>query len=251
MSSLEREEFFAGIKAELPIVLGVVPFGMIYGVVAVAAGLPASLAQAMSSIVFAGSAQFVAADLFAAGVPSVVLLLTTFIINLRHLFYSASLAPYVNWLPLRWKLMLAYLLTDEAYAVTILRFTENPANPTIRHWYFLGAGLTLWVSWQLSTALGIFLGAAIPAGWSLDFALVVTFIGLVIPMLRDRPHVAAAIVAGFVAVATAMWPYKLGLFAATFAGILTGTLFENFQGGKRNYGREGGTRPVDLSEEGQ
>lgn len=230
----KRSEFLAGIKAELPIVLGVVPFGMIYGVVAIAAGLPPILAQAMSAVVFAGSAQFIAADLFAGGALPVVLLLTTLIVNLRHLFYSASLAPYVNQLPLRWRLILAYLLTDEAYAVTIVRFSENNPHSTVRHWFFFGAGITLWTSWQLSTALGIFLGAAVPANWSLDFALAVTFIGLVIPMLRDRPHIAAALVAGFIAVATFSWPYKLGLIAATLAGIITGIFFENVGGHKRN-----------------
>lgn len=226
MTLLPRDEFLAGVRAELPILLGVVPFGLIFGAVAVSAGLPASLAQAMSSVIFAGSAQFIAAELMAVGTPAVVLLMTTFIVNLRHLLYSASLAPHVNKLPLGWKMLLAYLLTDEAYAVTIIHYNEARTPATTRHWFFLGSGLALWTTWQATTAIGIFLGASIPASWSLDFALALTFIGLVVPTLRDRPQVAAALTAGIVAVLAAAWPYKLGLIAAAVAGILIGTAME-------------------------
>jgi 4-azaleucine resistance transporter AzlC len=228
MSSPQRQEFLAGARAELPIVVGVVPFGMIFGAVAVAA-LPPALALSMSSVIFAGSAQFIGAQLFAGGAPAVVLLTTTFVVNLRHLLYSASLAPHVRHLPARWRLPLAYLLTDEAYAVTILHYTEDDlpaARRDQRHWFYLGAGLTLWVSWQTSTALGILLGAAIPASWSLDFALALTFIGMIVPTLRDRPHVGAALSAGLVAVLTAGWAYRLGLMAAALVGILAGVLLE-------------------------
>jgi 4-azaleucine resistance transporter AzlC len=223
----QRAEFLAGVRAELPIILGVFPFGMIFGAIAATAGLPAPLAQSMSSIIFAGSAQFIAAQLIAAGTPALVLLSTTFIVNLRHVLYSASLAPYVRHLPLRWRLILAYLLTDEAYAVTVIHYADEDSLPGDKHWFFLAAGLALWVSWQISTALGILLGARIPAIWSLDYALAVTFIGIVTPTLRDRPHVGAAIAAGIVAVVTATWPYKLGLMAAALVGILVGVALES------------------------
>lgn len=227
MTPSPRQEFWAGVRAELPILLGVIPFGLIFGAVAVSGGLPAPLAQAMSSVIFAGSAQFIAAELMAVGTPAFVLLMTTFIVNLRHLLYSASLAPHVNKLPLRWKMLLAYLLTDEAYAVTIIHYNEGLTPAATRHWFFLGSGLALWTTWQATTAIGIFLGTSIPAGWSLDFALALTFIGLVVPTLRDRPHVAAALTAGVVAVLAAAWPYKLGLIAAALAGILVGTGLES------------------------
>lgn len=229
MRTLIRDEFLAGVRAELPIVVGVAPFGMIFGAVAVAAGLPASLAQAMSSVIFAGSAQFIAAELIAVGTPAIVLLTTTFIVNLRHLLYSASLAPYVRLLPLRWKLVLAYLLTDEAYAVTIIHYSDSDSPPPIRHWFFLGAGLALWSVWQATTALGIILGARIPPGWSLDFALPLTFLGIVVPTLRDRPHVGAALAAGIVAVVAAGLPYNLGLIAAALVGILVGVALEGIE----------------------
>ncbi len=224
-----REQFLAGVRAELPILLGVAPFGLIFGAIAIAAGLPATLAQAMSAVIFAGSAQFIAAELIAVGTPALVLLTTTLIVNLRHLLYSASLAPHVRALPLRWKMLLAYLLTDEAYAVTIIHYTESDSPPATRHWFFLGAGLGLWTTWQLSTAVGIFLGAAIPASWSLDFALALTFTGIVVPTLRDRPHVGAALSAGLVAVLAAAWPFKLGLMAAALTGIVVGVVLEGWQ----------------------
>src|SRR5512135_530708 len=174
-----RSEFTAGVKAELPILLGVLPFGLIYGVLASGAGLPASLAQAMSSIVFAGSAQFIAAQLIGAGAPALVLILTTLVVNLRHMLYSASVAPYIKHLRPRWKWLLAYLLTDEAYAVTILHYQESESALAHKHWYFLGAGLALWSTWQLSTIVGVLAGAQVPESWALDFTLALTFIALV------------------------------------------------------------------------
>ena len=203
----------------------------------------------MSSIVFAGSLQFVATQLFATGAPGVVLLLTTFIVNLRHMLYSASLAPYLHKLPARWKWLLAYLLTDEAYAPTILHYQQTEANhrgtesteavislsdPHIRgegsdavtsdsrHWFLLGAGLALWSVWQVSTAVGIFLGAQVPPSWALDFTLALTFIALLVPALTDPPSVAAALSAGIVALVGAGWPYKLGLVTAALVGIAVG-----------------------------
>lgn len=219
------EEFLAGVKAELPITLGVIPFGMIYGILALGAGLPMSVAQAMSAIIFAGSSQFVAAQLFSLSTQGIVIVATVGIINLRHLLYSASIAPHLNGLSSKWKYLLAYLLTDEAYAITITRFKEDSTTLN-RHWFFLGAGLTLWLSWQLSTAAGIFLGTAVPAGWSLDFTLALTFIALVMPALKDRASLGAALTAGMISALIFSAPYKLGLFLASVGGILVGLWLE-------------------------
>ncbi len=217
-----------GMRAELPILLGVLPFGMIYGVLALQAGLSPALAMAMSSIVFAGSSQFIGTQLMATGAGGLVIVATTFVVNLRHALYSASVAPFIKHLPLRWKMLLAYLLTDEAYAVTITRFTRPDGSPPLnKHWYYFGAGLTLWSSWQLSTAIGIFVGQLIPESWSLDFTLALTFIALVVPNLKDRASVAAAVSAGIMAAFSYTWPYKLGLFAAALTGIVMGMVVEN------------------------
>lgn len=221
-----RHELWAGIQTELPIALGVMPFGLIYGVLALAAGLPPAAAQAMSAIVFAGSAQFIGVQLIGAGAITAILWLTTGIVNLRHMLYSASLAPHLQTLPTRWRWLLAYLLTDEAYVMTILHYNDGQSTSVYKHWFFLGAGLTLWSCWQVSTAAGIFLGAQVPPSWSLDFTLALTFIGLVMPALAKKPHLAAALAAGLVAILTYAWPYKLGLMAAACTGILVGLSVE-------------------------
>lgn len=220
-----RSEFLFGIRDELPILSGVLPFGMIYGVSAISVGIPASIAQAMSCIVFAGSAQFVITQLIAAGTPSPVVILTAFIVNIRHILYSASIAPYTRKLHPLWKLLLAYLLTDEAYAVTISHY-QKTGDDEQKHWYFLGAGLALWTTWQLSTAAGIFLGGQIPAGWSLDFAATLTFIALVVPALKDRASTAAALTAALAALLANTLPLKLGIAIAALAGIAVGFTME-------------------------
>ena len=221
----KRSEFFNGIKDILPILLGVLPFGLIYGVSARSAGLPVIAAQAMSFVVFAGSAQFVTVQLISAGIPVSIIILTACLLNLRHALYSASLAPYVKQLPRRWKALLAYVLTDEAYAVTIIHYRQS-GDIDYKHWYFLGAGLTLWTVWQISTAIGIVLGANVPASWSLDFTLPLTFIALVIPSLKTRAEWIAGATAGVVAVLAAGLPLNLGLLVATLTGMAIGLSLE-------------------------
>jgi len=187
-----------GVRAELPILIGVLPFGMIYGVLAIDVGIPSVAAQSMSAIVFAGSSQFLATQLIHLQTPALVVILSIFVVNLRHALYSASLAPYLQPLRPAWKLLLGYLLTDEAYAVTIAHYQSVPVrSPDYRHWYFLGSGLALWSTWQISTYAGIYLGAVVPASWSLDFTLLCY--GL---------------------------PYKLGLIIAACVGILVGVWAE-------------------------
>jgi 4-azaleucine resistance transporter AzlC len=214
-----------GVEAEFPLLVGVFPFGMIYGAAALRAGLTPALAQSMSSIVFAGSAQFLTAQLIHEAAPPLVIVLTIGIVNLRHVLYSASVAPYVRHLSMRWKSLLAYLLTDEAYAAVIVHYEKAGITPT-GHWFFLGAGASLWLTWQVSTALGILLGAIIPETWPLAFALPLTFIAMLVPMLRNRAMVAAALSAGAVALLAAGLPYQLGLVLAAVAGIGVGVLME-------------------------
>jgi 4-azaleucine resistance transporter AzlC len=220
-----NQAFLNGVRAEFPLLIGVFPFGMIYGVLALNAGLSKAASQAMSSMVFAGSSQFIAAQLIHESVPGLVIVLTIAVVNLRHMLYSASVAPYLKNLPIGWKHALAYLLTDEAYAVTITNYETNDEKPN-GHWFFLGAGLALWTTWQFSTAAGIMLGTALPPQWPLDFALPLTFIALVMPALKDRPAVAAALSAGAVALLAYNLPYKLGLIIAALFGILIGMLLE-------------------------
>lgn len=221
----QMKNLWAGVRAEIPLLIGVFPFGLIYGALALNAGLSSAAAQAMSSIVFAGSAQFITTQLVHELAPTFVIVLTIAVVNLRHMLYSASLAPYLAALSTRWKMLLSYLLTDEAYAPTIIHY-EQEGITSQGHWFLLGAGTSLWINWQISTALGIFLGAAIPESWSLDFALPLTFIAMVVPVLKDRPAIAAALSAGVVALITFSLPYKLGLILAALVGIIVGTVLE-------------------------
>lgn len=228
--------FWAGVRAELPLMVGVLPFGLIYGITATAAGMPAWAAQSMSFIILGGSAQFVVAQLFAVNTPALVIVVTVFVINLRHALYSASLVPYFESLRLAWRALLAYLLTDEAYVVAITDYQQQPALAH-KAWYLFGAGATLWTGWQITTAMGIFLGASVPAAWPLDFALPLTFIALVVPLLRDRAGVAAAVVAGLVALLAVGLPFKLGLLVAALFGMVAGLMVEQRGGAIRRMRR--------------
>ncbi|GAB4474559.1 MAG: AzlC family ABC transporter permease [Anaerolineales bacterium] len=197
---------------------------MIYGVLALAAGIPPAAAQAMSAIVFAGSAQFITTQLYAS-TPMLLTVLTIFVVNLRHLLYSASVAPYLQRLPVGWKFLLAYLLTDEAYAVVIADYQRNENPFPGSAGFFLGAGLALWSTWQASTAVGVFFGANLPQNWSIDFTLALTFIAIIVPTLKDRSLIATAAIAALTAILSAGLPYKLGLLLAALLGILGGYWF--------------------------
>ncbi len=225
---LRLKEFLAGCRDEAPLQLGVIPFGMLYGIGAVAAGMPVWLAQLTSMVVFAGAAQLVIVQMLSAAAGALPIGLTAALLNLRHLLYSASVAGHVRHLPRRWRVVLAYLLTDEAYAVAILRYTrpaaadQEQAEPDLRHWYFLGCGLTLWGCWQLSTALGIAFGARIPPEWDIDFAVPLTFIALLTLLVKERAGQAAALVAALAVLALAALPFRLGLVLAIVLGLLAG-----------------------------
>ena len=225
MDKTASQQFFSGVRDELPILLGVIPFGMIYGVLALSAGLNPFDAQAMSSVIFAGSAQFITTQLIRTGTPALVIIITGFVVNLRHALYSASMAPYLRKLSAGWKVLLSYLLTDEAYAVAVIHYQREGVTPN-SHWYFFGAGLALWSSWQVSTAVGIFLGAQVPESWGLDFTLPLTFIALVVPALKDKAGIVTAVAASLGALLFFGLPYKLGLIAAALVAISAGMWME-------------------------
>jgi len=222
-------EFAAGVRAQLPLLLGVTPFGLAYGAYAADAGIPAGLAQAMSAIVFGGASQFVGVRQMAGDVPGIVIVLTTLLVNSRHMLYSASLAPFVEHLPPRWRWLLAYLLTDEAYATAVVRYRQ-PGAALHAHWFFFGTALALWVAWQIATAFGVFLGSAVPEEWSLGFSLPLTFIAIVIPTLRDRPALAAAVVAGTVATIGFRWEYGTNVLAPALAGLAAAMIVATVRG---------------------
>lgn len=217
-------EFLRGLRDQLPILLGVVPFGLIFGALARNAGIPTIESQAFSLLIFAGSSQFIAASLVAEGTPAVIIVLTIWLVNLRHMLYSASLAPHLKRLSRGWKVTLSWLLTDEAFVMASVRYRQpDRGHP---HWYFLGTGLTLWTSWQISTALGIRLGSVLPGTSLLDFALPLTFIALLIPSLSEGASLATAVIAGSLALILSTLPYKLGLVIAVVVSVGVGVWWE-------------------------
>lgn len=218
-----RETFTAGATAVAPMLPGVAPFGMVAGLTAVGTGLDPAQAMAMSLLIFAGASQLATLQLVAEGAVPAVILLTVFTINLRFAMYSASLAPYFQQLGAGWRAALAYVLVDQNYALSIHRFTQGRGDRH-GHWFYLGAGVLLWLTWQASTAVGVFMGARVPRDWSLDFAIPLVFMVLLVPALRDRAHVVAALVGGLVATLAGAAPMHLGLVIGALSGIGAGTL---------------------------
>ncbi len=221
-------EFWNGCRAITPLVVGAVPFGIIFGTLAASSGLSFWGALAMSVFVFAGSSQFIALGLLSSGTALPLIILTTFVVNLRHLLYAVSLVPHVKHLPQSWKLPIGFWLTDEAFAVAIGRYNQPDASP-YKHWYYLGAALFMYLNWQLCTWVGLTVGQSIPnaASWGLDFAMSATFIGMVIPYLINRPMMAAVCVAGLVSLLAHGLPNQFGLMLAAVAGILAGIVAES------------------------
>jgi 4-azaleucine resistance transporter AzlC len=207
--------------------LGAAPFGIIFGTLAVPSGLSATGALAMSVFVFAGSSQFIALTLLAGGAGLAVIVLTTFVVNLRHALYSATLLPHVAGLRQRWRIPLAFWLTDETFAVVQHRYGAPDASP-LKHWYYLGSCLAMYGNWFLCTGAGVLLGRSIPRleHLGLEFAMAATFTGIVVPMLKQRPMVGAAFTAAVVALACHGLPYKLELMLAALAGVLVGVVLD-------------------------
>jgi predicted branched-subunit amino acid permease len=204
-----------------PALIGVVPFGVVTGVVSIAGGLTPLEALVMSVVTFSGIVQLVAVQLHAAGAPLVVILATVAVLSLRLVMYSVGLAPWLGHLPLRWKSAVAYLLTDHAYALSVVEFTHHPQRAN-KHWYLLGTGVLAWVVWQGSVVVGVFVGARVPAHWSLDFAFALTFLALLRQVVVDRPTLAAALVGGGATLVTYVMPFQLGLVTAGAVGIAAG-----------------------------
>jgi 4-azaleucine resistance transporter AzlC len=219
--------FVSGTKAIVPVLIALIPFAVAFGATAVGNGLSSLEALAMSVFVFAGAAQLAAIPLLSAGASVAIIVLTVLIVNLRMTLYSASLAPHFRQLPIGWKGLLSYLLTDQAYAATITRFDDGETEEPDKRWYYLGVALAIWVTWQAATMLGVFLGAWASEGWSLDFVLPLTFIALAVPAIKDRATTAAALSAGGAAVLAATLPLNLGLIVAASVGVLGGLFAES------------------------
>ena len=176
--------FKQGVLEELPLQLGVFPFGIIYGIMAIESGLTPMQAFLMSSIIFGGASQIAFVQLISNATPFGVIITTVGAINSRHFLYSISMMDFLKNLSIKWRIGLAYLLTDEAYAISIRRFINEP-NKSFIHYHLLGTGITLFLSWQISTLTGILLGGDLPQFLDLQFIIPLTFIAIIVPMIRS------------------------------------------------------------------
>jgi 4-azaleucine resistance transporter AzlC len=223
--STRFSSFAAGARDTLPMLVGAAPFGIIFGTLVTAGPLAAWQGQLMSLSVYAGSSQFIATGLVAGHAGMLVIWLTTFIVNLRHMLYAATLLPHIAHLPAHWRWALGFFLTDETFAVMNGYYSRHPRAP-LGHWYFLGSCLAMYCNWQAWTLVGLSFGAVFPQlqTLGLDFAMVATFIAIVVPQLGRMPRLAAALAAGAFAFLLRDLPYKLGLMSAVLIGVAVGML---------------------------
>jgi predicted branched-subunit amino acid permease len=216
----------AGAAAAVPMLVGVVPFGLVAGAAPVSRGLGGWAAVGLSTVVFAGASQLAIVDVLGRGGSALVAILAAWTINLRMVLYSASLAPYLGHESTRRRLGAAYLLVDQVYALSIARWAAD-GDAERRLPYFLGAGVMLWSAWQAATIAGVLVGAAVPDDVPLDFAVPLVFLVLLVPVLTDRPAVVAAVAGGAAAVVAAeAGAGPLSTVVGAAAGIAAGTLVD-------------------------
>lgn len=213
------QSFVEGVKASLSILLGVVPFGLICGAVCVASGMSVWGAIGLSIFVFAGASQLIAAQVLADGGFVGVAIVAALVINLRMLLYSASLLPHFKGTGFRGRALYSYLMTDQAFSVSINRFLDTASVEVNKPMYYLGSASLMWGAFNISTAVGAMLGPIIPEELGLEFVIPLTFIALVVPRLKDRPSLLAAVVAGLVAYFARDFAYSSGLLLAAVSGV--------------------------------
>lgn len=220
MSTDHKPAWLVGVMRTVPIVLGYLPIGLTFGVLAQQAGLSAFNALMMSLLVYAGSSQLIAAGLFAADAPVSSIILTTFVVNLRHMLLSAAVAPFLK----RWRktelAAFAYQLTDETFAVHSAQFaSDTPAKPAI-----FATNVTAQAAWISGTGLGITLGQFItdvkPLG--LDYVLPAMFIALLVLQIKDQVQIGVAIITGALSVLLLMT--GVGRWNVIFATVIGATL---------------------------
>jgi 4-azaleucine resistance transporter AzlC len=221
--------FFLGARDTLPLIIAAVPFAIVYGALAISQGLSEWMVIGMSVFVFAGASQFVAVTLLASATLLPVILFTVFIVNLRHMLYAASLMPQLAKVSQWLRIPMAFWLTDETYAVVSNRFSHGSKQGLSDAQFtpfYLGSGIAMYSSWVFFSWIGITLGQQIPdiTKWGLDIAMVVAFVGIVVPHLKSRADWACALTAGFSALLSHDWPHQTGLLFSSFVAIAVGVL---------------------------
>lgn len=227
MATTTGKTFLRGVRDGAPFLIVIGPFAMLFGVVATEAGLGLVETMGFSLLVIAGAAQFAAVQLMVEDAPTLIVLATALAVNLRMAMYSAALVPHLGSVPLWQRAVVAYFLVDQTYAASIAEYERRP-DMSVREKlaYFLGVLSPVCPLWYVFTLVGALAGEAIPEAYALDFALPITFLALIAPMLRTPAHVAAAVTSVCVALALAWMPAGVGLLLAAAAAMAVGAAVE-------------------------
>ena len=212
--------FLKGIIDVSPLMIPVVPFGLIFGILAIDIGFSPLATMGMSLIIFGGASQIVLLQLFSGGASSLVIISSVGAVNSRHLLYGAVVSEHVSDLKLIWKIIISYFLIDQAFAISNEYLKKNKDRN--RYFHLVGGGATCWVIWQSTTLLGIVLGASIPEKLGLSFAVPLTFLALLVNDFRKFINVIVIIISGTVATLGYNYvPFKAYVIVAALAGLLT------------------------------
>lgn len=226
-SSSVKSAYLAGFRDGAPFILVIVPFSMLFGVLATEAGLSVFETLSFSVVVIAGAAQFTALQLMGENAPTFVVIASALAVNLRMAMYSASLTPHIGAAPLWQRALAAYFTVDQSYAISITKYETAPDMlPAEKIAYFFGTVTPVCPMWWIFTLVGALIGEAIPASFALDFAVPITFLAIIAPALRTRAHVAAATTAAFLSLLLVSVPYNLGILLAGLGGMMIGAQVE-------------------------
>jgi len=215
--------FWRGSVDVLPLMIPVVPFGIIFGAIGIELGFGPYLTYATSIIIFSGASQIVILQLLSAGATSLVAITSSSVVSTRHLLYGAVVSQHLNHLSIYWKIGLSYLLTDQAFAVSNEYFKKNNSN-TNKHYHLVGSGFTLWFIWQLTTIIGIILGSIVPEELGLTFTIPLTFLALLVNYLRNLDHLIVIIISGVSSIIFFESPFKSYIILSSIIALFGATL---------------------------
>jgi predicted branched-subunit amino acid permease len=226
--SKKTENLLKGFYDVSPLLLPVVPFGIIFGAIGIELGFGPYITYATSIIIFSGASQIVFFQLLSNGASSLIAITSSSVVSTRHLLYGAVVAQYLSKLSLIWKIFLSYLLTDQAFAVSQEFFKKN-SNDEYKHYHLLGAGLTLWIVWQLTTVIGILLGSIVPEELGLSFTIPLTFLALLINYFRKIDHLIVIFLSGLSSILFYEAPLKSYIILSCVISLFIIFLINKFQ----------------------
>ena len=226
--SKKTENLLKGFYDVSPLLLPVVPFGIIFGAIGIELGFGPYITYATSIIIFSGASQIVFFQLLSNGASSLIAITSSSVVSTRHLLYGAVVAQYLSKLSLIWKIFLSYLLTDQAFAVSQEFFKKN-SNDEYKHYHLLGAGLTLWIVWQLTTVIGILLGSIVPEELGLSFTIPLTFLALLINYFRKIDHLIVIFLSGLSSILFYDVPLKSYIILSCVVSLFIIFLINKFQ----------------------